>query len=261
MHRRSFDSTGWRGRSLTGESTVVNTLKYMGVAAVSFVVAAFLFFVFLQRLNARAAAAISDRHEAVVLVSQAEPGQPLSADMLELRRLPPSDIPDNAVRDVEQALGRTAAVRLFPGETLLAERLGDVERLSAAGSVARGRVAFSVAAKPHTSVAALIAPGDRIDVLGRLGSEAPIESAARHEPPLRLLVSDVRVVGESGKPPLAEADVAVVSAEEPDATPTPRPENEPRIFVLDVSPEEAVTLAEAMDTGTVYFALRSSRTR
>ena len=52
---------------------MLNARRYFGVAAVSALAASMLFFMFLQRLNARAAAAIAERREAV------EPGVCASA--------------------------------------------------------------------------------------------------------------------------------------------------------------------------------------
>jgi Flp pilus assembly protein CpaB len=199
---------------------------------------------FLQRLSARAGEAAAARNDAVVILQQTEPGQNLTEGMMQLRRLPPADIPANAITEIEEAINKTAAVRLYPGEVLLRDRLGAVTRLSAAGSVAPSRVAFALKIKPETGVAALIAPGDRVDIIGRLTND--------REEVDSIVLSDIRVVGLAGQAPLAEEPTA-------NATPTPEPVNAQKILILDLSPDQAATLAQAVDTGTVYVALKSSR--
>jgi Flp pilus assembly protein CpaB len=232
---------------------MIYTRRYLALAGVSALVAAFLFFMFLQRLNARAAAAIAERQEALVLVRQAEPGQTVTQDMFVVRKLAPADIPDNAIVDPVDAVGKTASVRLYPGEVLLADRLGDVSRLSAAGAVPRDHVAFALSIKPHTGVAALIAPGDRVDVIGYTSEDEQIARETESEVPIKVILTDIRVVGEAGKAPLAEERPSGLP------TPTPIPPNAARVLILDVTPEQAVTLADAVENGNVYVALRSSR--
>lgn len=225
---------------------MLNARRYLGVAVVAAVAASMLFFMFLQRLNARAAAAIAERRDAVVMLRQAEAGQPLTEDMLAVKKVFPANMPENAVADPGEAVGKTAAVRLYSGEVLLRDRLGAVSRLSAAGAVPRDHVAFALPIRAHTGVAGLIAPGDRIDMYGHRSGED-------RDSPVRLILSNIRVVGEAGKPPLADPDVLAA------ATPTPVPANASRILILDMAPEQAESLADAIEVGTVYVALRSSR--
>ena len=116
---------------------MLNTRRYIGVAIISALAASMLFFTFLQRLNARAAARIAERIPAVVVAKQAEPGQFLTENMLTIKRFPPSNLPQNAVLTTEDAIGQTASVRLYPGEVLLQDRIGAVAQHSAAGSVPR----------------------------------------------------------------------------------------------------------------------------
>ena len=69
-----------------------------------------------------------------------------------------------------------------------------------------------------------------------------------------VLLSDIRVVGIAGQPPLADEPTAA-------ATATPEPPNAMKILILDLTTDQAATLAQAIDTGTVYVSLRSSRQR
>jgi pilus assembly protein CpaB len=223
---------------------MVETRRYVGIAAISALAAAVLFFMFLQRLSSSANEAAAARSDAVVVIQQTEPGQNLTEGMVTVRRLPPADIPSNAITRLDDAIDKTAAVRLFPGEVLLKERLGAVTRLSAAGSVAPDRVAFALKIKPETGVAALIAPGDHVDVIGRTDTDPETEN--------RILLSDIRVVGLAGQPPLADEPSAV-------ATATPEPVNAQKILILDLSPDQAALVAQATDTGAVYVSLRSNR--
>ncbi len=224
---------------------MLSARRYIGIAAVSAFAAAMLFFMFLQRLNARTDAAIAERREAVVVAKQAEPGQLLTEDMLIVKKVFPANVPESAVTDPGEAIGKTASVRLYSGEVLLRDRLGAVSRVSAAGAVPRDHVAFALAIRAHTGVAGLIAPGDRIDLLGVVSAD--------DKAPVHILLSNIRVVGEAGRSPLA--DPIALSA----ATPTPAPTTASRLLILDLEPEQAETLADALETSTVYVALRSSR--
>jgi Flp pilus assembly protein CpaB len=105
-------------------------------------------------------------------------------------------------------------------------------------------VAFALSIKLQTGVAALIAPGDRVDLIGRLDDDQETIDS--------ILLTDVPVIGQAGEPPLAEEPPV-------DVTPTPQPPNAPRILILDLPPDQAARLAQAIEIGNVYVALRSSR--
>jgi pilus assembly protein CpaB len=223
---------------------MIDTRRYATIALASAIVAGVLFVAFLQRIAARATSRAAERTEVVLMSQPAAVGQVLTEEMLAMRAMPPGEVPTGALSEMQDAIGRPAAVDLYAGEILIKDRVGRAAALTAAGAVDAGRVAFGLPVKPHASVGGLIAPGDRVDVISRTGPDT--------EAPSEIILSDVRVVGIAGEPPFAPPQSAAV-------TPTPAPANAQRVIILDLDPAQAVVVAHALETSAVYVALRSSQ--
>jgi Flp pilus assembly protein CpaB len=121
----------------------------------------------LARLEAAAAGAGPPVPVLVAAVTVAR-GTPIEARAVRVARLPRAAVPPGALASASQAVGRTAASDLLPGEVLTAARLsagGPVASLVPPGSRA---VAVSVAVPPGA-----VAPGDRVDVLATYVSADP----------------------------------------------------------------------------------------
>ncbi|OLT54132.1 hypothetical protein BJF88_10160 [Cellulosimicrobium sp. CUA-896] len=103
-------------------------------------------------------------------------GTALVAADVEVRRVAAEVAPD-ALRTVDDAVGRSASVPLSPGTALQPSLLAAGELASAAPD---GTVVAAVRLDP--GVAALLAAGDRVDLLVASGSAEPSPGASRGRP-------------------------------------------------------------------------------
>jgi pilus assembly protein CpaB len=93
----------------------------------------------------------------------------LAAADLELREVPVDAVPQGAVREREQAVGKVTLVDLYPGEVILAPRLVDPNVTSGDGRlalvVAEDEVLMAIPASDLMSRVGVLKPGDRVDLL------------------------------------------------------------------------------------------------
>ncbi len=155
-------------------------------------------------------------------------GRPLTTDDLRLLALPVGALPDGALTSLGGALGRSLAGTVRRGETLT-----DVRLLGAGLVRGRGVVAVPVRlADPAT--AALLHPGDRVDVLG-----VPVETRA--DPTVAVTATTVA------------AGLEVLSVPAADRT-----DADGALVVLGASPATAALLAAAAVTSRLSVAVLGS---
>ena len=92
----------------------------------------------------------------------------LTTDDVELKELPVSSVPPDAVTALDEAVGRVALVQLYPGEAVLSERLLEPNTVSADGRMAlfvtEDEVLVAVPAQDYLSRSGMLKPGDKVDV-------------------------------------------------------------------------------------------------
>jgi len=165
-------------------------------------------------------------------------GAGLSEKDLFARGIPEAYLDDSVVRisDVEKVLGQKLTDGAGAGTMLHwndIRMLGDV---SLSTIIKPGRRAFTISLNQHTSVGNLVSPGDRVDVLGtfdRTGSDRKKRVSVTLLQNVTVLATGRRVNRENES---RESRFSSVT--------------------LDVSLEQAETLAFAMDRGTLCLALR-----
>lgn len=207
-------------------------LKLILVPALVGLVAVSATYAYLQRVAPPAGEEVR-----VVAAARAIPaGTALTASDLVLREVPPSLAGPETLTDLAQAEGKVTTVPLVPGELVLRSKLvypGTSPGLG--GYLPPGYRAITLAADEVKAVAWLLRPGDRVDVIATF----PREVAGADKS--RLLLEDIQVV-------------AVGRSTE--AAPGKGPGGEIRSVTLAVTPEQAVALALAEETGRVRLALR-----
>lgn len=158
--------------------------------------------------------------ERVWVAARALPGGAvLTADAVEARAVPPDLVPDDAVVDPADVVGRPLAAPVSRGEPLTQQRVVGPGLSAAYPGTAAVPVRFADAA-----VVDLLRPGDRVDVVA-----APDDGAAA--------------------PALLVADVAVAAVPEPlDAV---QPGAPGRLVVLAVPRGEAAAVAAATTTAVL----------
>lgn len=164
------------------------SLVYLLLALILAALAGVLTFRYLEDLRAAALPT------AQVLVARRDirPGEVIDAGAVEVRPVPHNVIPEGALRQPAEAVGRTAVVPIAAGEVLLPAKVTTGGTLAA--RLPDGRWAMVLPAGWLASPLPELAAGDRIDLLAYQPGQPPEEAG--------LLVSDVEVlqVGGEGSP-------------------------------------------------------------
>ena len=236
------------------------TRRYALMATAAAVVAAALFLTYLIRANIarqkeldEAIAAVGEQAKVVVINRPLPAGTALSHDMLEIRSYLTTSLPENVVTSLEDAVNQQALVPLHAGEPLIADKIGAASRTKPSGYVPQGRVAFALPIDPQTAVGGVITTGDRIDIIGRVGDE--------EETATELLFENINVLGVAGEFPFGgrpsgaeqEGGEGLFSVSQGG-----RGEGQ-RILILELTLEQAIALADALQRTTLYVALHSSQ--
>jgi pilus assembly protein CpaB len=177
----------------------------------------------------------------VVAASAVEVRSLLTDDNVELRQLPVNAVPEGAVRELEEAVGKITLVDLYPGEVILAQRLVDPNIITGDGrlalAVAEDQVLMAVSPVDLMSRINILKPGDHVDLLFSLqfpmstgvvlpaeeGEEAGVGVATEEEQVTFFLLQNIVIAAIVGE------------------------ENEPQAILVTVSPEDALVLKYAVD--------------
>jgi len=207
-------------------------LKLILVPVLVGLVAVSATYAYLQRLAPPPAEEVR-----VVAAARAMPaGTVLTAADLVLTGVPPSLAGPETLTDLAEAEGKVTAVPLVPGELVLRSKLVHPGTSPGLGShLPPGYRAVTVAADEVRAVAWLLRPGDRVDVIATF----PREVAGADKS--RLLLEDVQVVAVGRSTEVAGGKGT---------------SGEVRSVTLAVTPEQAIALALAEETGRIRLALR-----
>jgi Flp pilus assembly protein CpaB len=164
-----------------------------------------------------------DAREVVVAARPIDAGTALAAEDLEMIRLPEQAIPDGALSDPADLIGRTTKAAT-PGRRVLVE----ADLLGATAGVGAGRLALPVRFG-ESQASALLTSGVRIDVLGpQAGSSG-----------YQVVAADVRVitvVAQAASGPFGGSDSGPV--------------------LLEVDSGQAAAILASASIGSISFALR-----
>jgi pilus assembly protein CpaB len=187
----------------------------------------------------------------VVAARRVEVRSLLTAEDLELRDIPVDAVPETALRDVEDGVGRITMVDLYPGEILLDQRVLDPDVLAADGRTAvlinDDQVLMAFPAGDLMSQLNVLKRGDHVDLLVTMNlppdalTEAPgvVRAEGEGTEPTtfsllqNVIVSQIMRGGEEG-------------------------EGGARAFLFTVDPQDALLLKYVKDTdGTMDVVLRA----
>jgi pilus assembly protein CpaB len=184
----------------------------------------------------------------VVAASAIEVRAQLTTDNIEQRELPVNAVPEGAIRDLEEAIGKITLVDLYPGEVILAQRLVDPNIITGDGRyalvVAEDEVLMAFPASDLMSRTGVLKPGDRVDLLFTMdfptsrGFSAPLQQEEQAEeggPP----------AGQGSEPAsfslLQNVAVAAVVGEVAS----------PQAYLFTLAPQDALTIKYALDAGGI----------
>ena len=201
---------------------------------------------------------VTDPRTSVVVTTHViEPHQLLTAEDLEFKEIPLTLVPEGAVMELDEAVGKMALTMLYPGEVILSQRLLDPNVVSGDGRMAvvlsdnEFLMAFPIA--DLMSRIDVLKPGDRVDLLFSL--DFPMEEAVAGQlPGAPTPAPGVATEEETSTEQQVTFDLlqnvtiaAVVYGQSSDDRVRPEPE----ALLFTVSPQDALVLKYVVDAGGV----------
>lgn len=190
------------------------------------------------------APAVEEKVPAVVALADLPRGESIDAARVEVREVPKSQAPEGRLASLEDATSRTPSIPMLKGEFVVEPKLlPKGSRPGMASLIRPGMRAFTIQTPSFSSsLAGLIQPGNRVDVLltitppGSPGDDAATTSTLLQN--IELLAVHTTVEAEAA----AKADP-----------------NGARSVTLLVTPRQAAILDLAQNKGTLHLSLRNGR--
>ena len=214
----------------------------------------------------------------IVTTRDIEIGTLLQTEDVQQLDMPVELVPRNALREVDQAIGRLAKVSLVAGELVLEHHLADPTNIShdLAFVIGDNQVLVAFPAADLMSELGVLQPGDNVDLLVSINQKVNVVqagqqavSSAEQEVATELFTFDAfqrivlsavvaEVKTEEGTAPIS-AQVVQSQAGTPVPTPTPLPKGTTiKAYLLAVSPQDALVLKHLRDAGATFdIVLRS----
>jgi pilus assembly protein CpaB len=223
-------------------------------------IAAYVGFVTVSRAAEAPAQAtdISPKIDVVVAARTIPVRTLIAAEDVELRQLPVGSVPPDAATALDNVVGRVALVQLYPGESVLNQRLLEPNTVSADGRTAlfitEDELLVAVPAQDYLSRSGMLKPGDKVDI--HFSLDFPVERVAdaeggNEEQATFALLQNLQVAAVFGAD--GAVDTEAVAAGEEDPAPM-RAET----ILLTAPPQDVLVLKYAMDAGgMISFALRA----
>jgi pilus assembly protein CpaB len=229
------------------------------------VLAAVVAYMTLSTAEARRAGdeRVTPQRQVLVSVGAVELGSALGAEQVALKDYPVDVVPEGAISDPEQAVGRLTLVDLQPGEIILQQRLVDPNLVSADGRrallVAEDEVLVAFPAGDLLTRMDVLRPGDRVDLLityafptnRPVAGSAPAtggatEEGEEDEQVTFVVLENVGVAGLAGR-----QTQEVQGGGRQEVGP-------PQAILFTLSPQDALVLKFVKDTGAIQdIALRA----
>jgi pilus assembly protein CpaB len=222
------------------------------VMIVAFVIAAFgatLIFLYVQGVDSRALAN-AEPVEVLIATAPIDAGEEVSAaaaaGKLELTEVAGNSVLDGALTSTDTIDGQVALAPLYTGEQVIAEKFGDMAAQSRI-TIPDKMLAVSVELTNPQRVAGFVSPGSKVAIFTTpVAGVLPEEGEA--EPQVRLLLTDVQVVGVGQTGMASDADPETSEGEVVDPVDT-------TILTVALSQTDAERLVLADTQGELAFAL------
>lgn len=215
------------------------------LAIVSAAVTALLIFVFLSSLSRPAD---TDTMTVYVAASDIPADIPITAAMIKSAELSPEAAVSGAITNQSEIIGKVSNAKIFSGEQIIGAKLvltGEIGSKTLAYAITPGMRAITIAVDETSGLAYMLAPADRVDIIGEFLTTTPSETAdgsikvshtAMILENINVLAVD-NVLSKDGK----------ISSDSPVYT----------TLTLEVTPAEAMELSEAQFEGQLRAILRS----
>lgn len=153
-----------------------------------------------QDVGARQVAAASDTAQVVVARSNIATRSVLTADMLTLQNYPKNLVPAGALTNSADAVGQTTTSAIPSGAAVVRSQLVSANgRSGASVTLEKGKVLVAFPTTDPLTIAGLVRPGDRIDVLATVTSGSGEMARKTQTTVQNLEVVDVLTSGREGQ--------------------------------------------------------------
>jgi pilus assembly protein CpaB len=194
--------------------------------------------------------------DVVIAVRDIPIGLPITADDVALRQVAPDSIPRGyTFAQLTDVLGRTPRERILASESIREERLARPDAGIGLNAIITPRKrAMTIATDTETAVAGLLQAGNYIDVIVTIAPEDPSASGAKWVTDTILQGIKVLAVGSSldAEAPRSNEGEKAIQAKPNSQTRSLKPS-----ITLELSPDEAERLAQAIARGEIHVVLRS----
>lgn len=198
----------------------------------------------LRATSAETAAEPEARAPVVVVARDVPPRTEVAAEDLIVKELPLSAVPENAVREQDQAVGKVTTSQLIPGEILLEPRVAEPGQQGTQINfeVEHGQVVMAFPATDLMSKTGVLRDGDIIDFLYTVDVQPTAEETEAQQ------TSGTTEEGNSvtfwGLQQVPITAVVLSGQEEGE-------EGKPQSYLLGLKPQEALILKHLKDTGAI----------
>ena len=200
----------------------------------------------LRATAAQPAEQAEPRAPVVVVARNVPPRTKIQATDVELAELPISTIPNNAVRSLDEAVGKVTTGELVAGEILLAPRIADLEARGpeVAFELESGKVVMALPAADLMSQSGVLKPGDRVDILVTIRMKQPSaqSSQTQEEVPYTFATLQQVTISAIIMPPEAYGPEGKVN----------RDRLKPQAVLVALDPQDALVLKHLKDTGGIF---------
>ncbi|MEZ4503843.1 MAG: Flp pilus assembly protein CpaB [Dehalococcoidia bacterium] len=210
---------------------------------------------------------LADARSVIVATKPIEAGTKITEDMLEVRELPASAVIEGASSDLELVVGETARYPIAQGEQVNAVRLvAPVEVQALSFQIPEGMRGVTIPVSVNESPAALLAPGDFVDVLVAADAENLVTPATVLTGP-SLSVEASTLAGDRKAAATLLQNIQVLTVQrayvangvpyDPSVRGVPPEDDGVSYVTLALSPEQAQLLWLASQDGELTLTLRA----
>lgn len=206
----------------------VQTLSRIAAAAVAIAVIALGYGLYAHVTSqARYAVLETELTPVVVAAADIEPGVQLEAGNVTVKEMPVNLVPEGAAGAVEQVVGSVTTTEIPANMPITRAAVASDKAARLSGRVDAGHVAVTVAVGQQEGVSGLVHQGDNVTVFGKFASGDQ-----------RVIARNVEVLALNSSLDLYDPTYTSVT--------------------LDVSENDATTIADAAENGTVYLFVEST---
>jgi pilus assembly protein CpaB len=189
---------------------------------------------------------VIERSQVIFSTADIKPGEEITDTMIEVREVPKTDIPPDAILVAADAVARAAMTQIDKGDMLRQKKLADKGAGRGMGvTIPAGMRAFTITTPSFSSsLAGFILPHNKVDVLLTVNVQGSNENETGGVITSTLL-QNVEVIA---------VHTAISSPSASKFTP-----EEARSVTLMVSPDDAALLDLGQNKGTLHLTLRNSK--